>query len=80
MRATGPAFLAAVAVAADGEAPLITDWNPITERITPNAELRTAYDTLFDRYVRLYDGTKGVVHELAAEQRGTSSHSTPEES
>ena len=76
----GAAFLAAVAVAADGEAPLITDWNPITERITPNAELRTAYDTLFDRYVRLYDGTKGVVHELAGEQRGTSSHSTPEES
>ncbi|MGV2901619.1 FGGY-family carbohydrate kinase, partial [Microbacterium sp. AGC62] len=76
----GAAFLAAVAVAADGEAPLITDWNPITERITPNAELRTAYDTLFDRYVRLYDGTKGVVHELAAEQRGTSFHSTPEES
>jgi xylulokinase len=76
----GAAFLAAVAVSAEGEAPLITDWNPVTERITPNPELRAAYDTLFDRYVRLYDGTKGVVHELAAEQRGTPTHSTPEES
>ncbi len=65
----GAAFLAAVAIATDGEAPLITDWNPVTETITPNADLRAAYDTLFDRYVRLYAGTKDVVHELAADQR-----------
>ena len=63
----GAAFLAAVATA--DEPPLITDWNPVTETITPNADLRAAYDTLFDRYVRLYSGTKDVVHELAAEQR-----------
>lgn len=66
----GAAFLAAVAIAPDGEAPLITDWNPVTETITPNADLRATYDTLFDRYVRLYAGTKDVVHELAADQRG----------
>lgn len=65
----GAAFLAATAVADEGQAPLITDWNPITQTITPNAALRAQYDTLFDRYVRLYAGTKGVVHELAADQR-----------
>ena len=66
----GAAFLAATAVAPSGAAPVITDWNPITQVITPNAGLRDLYDTLFDRYVRLYEGTKRVVHELAATQRG----------
>ncbi|MES2865859.1 MAG: FGGY-family carbohydrate kinase, partial [Actinomycetota bacterium] len=66
----GAAFLAASAVAADGAAPAIADWNPITQTITPNPELRALYDTLFDRYVRLYEGTKELAHELAADQRG----------
>ncbi len=66
----GAAFLAASAVAADGAAPAITDWNPIAQTITPNPELRALYDTLFDRYVRLYEGTKELAHELAADQRG----------
>ncbi|WP_022889511.1 FGGY-family carbohydrate kinase [Agromyces italicus] len=67
----GAAFLAAVAVAGrDGvAAPLITDWNPTTRRITPDPSTRDAYDALFDRYLRLYEATKPVVHELAAEQR-----------
>jgi len=68
----GAAFLAASAVASDGDEPLITDWNPITQTITPNSDLRALYDTLFDRYVRLYEGSKDVVHELAAAQRGSS--------
>ncbi|MGN7966302.1 FGGY-family carbohydrate kinase [Microbacterium sp. 22179] len=75
----GAAFLAAVATAE--EPPLITEWNPVTDTITPNADLRTTYDTLFDRYVRLYSATADVVHELAADQRGatrpTTTASTP---
>ncbi|MDQ0643092.1 FGGY-family carbohydrate kinase [Microbacterium murale] len=66
----GAAFLAASAVASEGAAPVITDWNPITQTITPNPVHRDFYDTLFDRYVRLYEGSKDVVHELAADQRG----------
>ncbi|WP_309126965.1 FGGY family carbohydrate kinase [Microbacterium sp.] len=65
----GAAFLAASAVADPGAHPVITDWNPITETITPDPRLRDAYDRLFDRYVRLYAGTKDIVHELAAQQR-----------
>lgn len=68
----GAAFLAASAVAPDGVKPVITDWNPITQTVTPNPELRGFYDTLFDRYVRLYEGSKVVNHELAADQRGAS--------
>lgn len=75
----GAAFLAAVATA--DEPPLITDWNPVTDTIAPNDDLRTTYDTLFDRYVRLYSATADVVHELAADQRGatrsTTTASTP---
>ncbi|GAA1540539.1 FGGY-family carbohydrate kinase [Microbacterium ginsengiterrae] len=66
----GAAFLAATAVADTGSAPVITDWNPVTATIEPDLNLREFYDTLFDRYLRLYEGSKGVVHELAAEQRG----------
>ncbi len=75
----GAAFLAAVATAE--EPPLITEWNPVTDTITPSDDLRTTYDTLFDRYVRLYSATADVVHELAADQRGatrsTTTASTP---
>ncbi|WP_435748058.1 FGGY-family carbohydrate kinase [Microbacterium sp. PMB16] len=65
----GAAFLAATATADDGAAPVITAWNPIAETIRPDAALRDLYDTLFDRYVRLYQGSKDVVHELATAQR-----------
>lgn len=66
----GAAFLAASAVASDEEGPAITDWNPIVQTITPNPDLRAFYDTLFNRYVRLYESSKDVIHELAADQRG----------
>ena len=68
----GAAFLAATATADTGSAPAITDWNPIAETIAPDEALRPLYDELFDRYVRLYEGSKDVVHELAAAQRGAS--------
>ncbi|MEN0024873.1 MAG: sugar kinase, partial [Microbacterium sp.] len=57
---------------ADGEAPSIAAWNPVTETIRPDDSLRELYDELFDRYTRLYRETADVVHELAAEQRGAS--------
>ncbi|UWF77423.1 MULTISPECIES: FGGY-family carbohydrate kinase [Microbacterium] len=65
----GAAFLAASAVAAEGAAPVITDWNPIAETVTPDPAVRATYDALFDRYLRLYEATKDVVHELAHAQR-----------
>ncbi|MCM3780901.1 FGGY-family carbohydrate kinase [Microbacterium hydrocarbonoxydans] len=64
----GAAFLAAVATA-DGAAPDITAWNPVTETIRPDESRREVYDELFDRYVRLYRETADVAHELAAVQR-----------
>ncbi|MFB4352419.1 FGGY family carbohydrate kinase [Microbacterium sp. LS_15] len=67
----GAAFFAAVATA-DGEAPSIAAWNPVTETIRPDDSLRELYDELFDRYTRLYRETADVVHELAADQRGAS--------
>lgn len=67
----GAAFLAASAVGVDGHAPRIEQWNPVAERIEPDPDARIAYDALYDRYLRLYAGTKDVVHELAAEQRGS---------
>lgn len=66
----GAAFLAATATADPGETPIITDWNPIAQTIRPDEALRPLYDDLFDRYVRLYEASKDVVHELAATQRG----------
>lgn len=67
----GAAFLAASALAARDhtEAPVITDWNPVAHTITPNPEHAQFYNELFDRYLRLYEGTRDVVHELADLQR-----------
>ncbi|MCD2443603.1 sugar kinase [Agromyces sp. SYSU K20354] len=67
----GAAFLAAAAVAerAGAALPLITEWNPVIRTITPDSATRERYDALFDRYLRLYEASKSVVHELAAEQR-----------
>ncbi|GAB3596430.1 FGGY-family carbohydrate kinase [Microbacterium tumbae] len=65
----GAAFLAASAVAGEGEEPHIADWNPIAQVITPDPALGDLYDALFDRYARLYEATKDVVHELAADRR-----------
>jgi xylulokinase len=66
----GAAFLAASAVAPEGEAPRIRDWNPVADVVEPRPENAEAYDALFDRYLRLYAATKPIAHELAAVQRG----------
>ncbi|MEU4014490.1 FGGY family carbohydrate kinase [Microbacterium sp. NPDC028030] len=76
----GAAFLAATATAAPGAAPAITDWNPIAERIRPQTQLQPLYDTLFDRYLRLYEGSRSVIHDLAAAQRSTEPIPNPEAS
>jgi len=67
----GAAFLAATALATRNgtDVPIITDWNPLAATITPNPQLTDLYDELYDRYLRLYAGTRDVVHELAADQR-----------
>ena len=67
----GAAFLAAVATA-EGEPAEIRDWNPIVESIRPAPETRALYDELFDRYRWLYESSKDLVHELAADQREAS--------
>ncbi|MBW9094852.1 sugar kinase [Microbacterium jejuense] len=63
----GAAFLAAAATA--DVTPRIADWNPVALTVHPDPDARAYYDELFDRYLRLYDSTKQLVHELAAEQR-----------
>lgn len=67
----GAAFLAASAVAAEGAQPHIGDWNPVADTIMPDTAAKAAYDELFDRYLRLYAGTRDVVHELADVQKKT---------
>lgn len=66
----GAAFLAATAVAEDARTPRIEEWNPVAETITPDAATAATYDTLYARYLRLYQSTADIVHDLAAEQRG----------
>ncbi|GAB3603456.1 FGGY-family carbohydrate kinase [Microbacterium aureliae] len=65
----GAAFLAASAVAPDGETPRIERWNPTETTITPDPAKRERYDELFGLYIDLYRGTRDVVHVLAAHQR-----------
>ncbi|QAY59409.1 sugar kinase [Microbacterium protaetiae] len=61
----GAAFLAAQAVGT----PDITEWNPIAQTIEPDPVAAVVYEELFDRYLRLYAGTKDVTHELAGVQK-----------
>ncbi|GLJ61353.1 sugar kinase [Microbacterium barkeri] len=63
----GAAFLAARAVSA--EPPRIGDWNPVQTVVNPDPDLVPRYDELFERYARLCESTKSLVHELAADQR-----------
>ncbi|MFF4212125.1 FGGY-family carbohydrate kinase [Streptomyces sp. NPDC001796] len=63
----GAAFLAASAI---GETD-IDDWNPVRERVTPDARPRSRYDDLYDLYLRLYPATRDIGHALARHQRAT---------
>ena len=67
MRRIGDGFLEADAPARAG-----TRYHYVLEDGTrvPDPAARAAYDALFDRYLRLYEGTADIVHELAELQRG----------
>ncbi|AJE39249.1 FGGY-family carbohydrate kinase [Streptomyces nodosus] len=60
----GAAFLAASAI---GDAD-IDLWNPVRERVVPDARLRSRYDDLYDLYLRLYPATRDIAHALARRQ------------
>ena len=65
----GVAFLAAAAIAAPGEAPVMHEWNPVATTIEPNPAVASAYDELFALYLETYENTRRVVHALADRQR-----------
>lgn len=64
----GAAFLAATAVAEDTP-PSITEWNPVSTVIEPEASVAAAYDELYRLYVELYLNTREITHALAQGQR-----------
>ncbi|MDT0319644.1 FGGY-family carbohydrate kinase [Streptomyces millisiae] len=57
----GAAFLAAGTVGA----PSIDAWNPVVERVTPDAGRRRAYDERYALYRRLYPATRDIAHALS---------------
>ncbi|MEU8588899.1 FGGY-family carbohydrate kinase [Streptomyces sp. NPDC048664] len=61
----GAAYLAARAT---GDAD-IDSWNPVRERVRPDAGLRPVYDDLHDLYLRLYPATRDIGHALARHRR-----------
>lgn len=61
----GDALLAAQAI---GDAN-VEDWNPPVEVLHPRSRLAADYDELYHLYRQLYQGTKGVLHTLAARQQ-----------
>lgn len=63
----GAAYLAAKAI---GDADIDT-WNPVRERLVPHSGRRTAYDSLYDLYLRLYPATRDIAHALARHQHAT---------
>ena len=73
----GAAFLAAVAVAPADAAPDIAAWNPVATTVHPRAELATLYDERFGQYLRLYQDTKHVIHELVTTQSSRDAVVTP---
>lgn len=59
----------ASAVAPPGAERRIQEWNPAGERIEPDLANRAVRDERYGRYLRRYDDTADVVHQLAAAQR-----------
>lgn len=60
--AYGSARLAAEAVGTD-----TARWNPASHTIIPDADASTVYDRAYGQYRELYEATKHVIHDLAAE-------------
>jgi xylulokinase len=63
----GAAFLAASAI----DDVDIDTWNPVRERVVPDARLQSRYDGLYGLYLRLYPATRDIGHALAHHQRAT---------
>jgi xylulokinase len=62
----GDALLAA---AATGRAHAPEDWSSSGVTVTPNEAVRDRYSARYEQYMGLFDSTRGLMHELAAEQR-----------
>lgn len=62
----GMAFLAA-----RSQRPVTIDaWNPIEDTVQPDPAAHRVLDSRYRDYLRLYPATEGIVHRLAADQRG----------
>lgn len=72
----GDAFLAgcAAGVLQVGE---IDRWVKHTRKILPQACHRRNYDRLYEQYLKLYEGTHGVMHDLHASVRAAEQVSAP---
>ncbi|MGH3766593.1 MAG: FGGY-family carbohydrate kinase [Pseudonocardiaceae bacterium] len=62
----GDAMLAAIGI---GQAPEMTQWNPIATTIEPRRESVSAYERYYALYRELYPSTRPIAHALAREQR-----------
>lgn len=65
----GDAFLAGCVAGRVTPADL-SGWVTIERVVEPNPAVRLLYDHLYERYLRLYDQTKPLIHDLAALQAG----------
>jgi xylulokinase len=69
----GDALLAAIGI---GEAPEITQWNPISGTIAPQPDAADVYQRYYPLYRELYPSTQSIAHALAREQQSRDPHRT----
>lgn len=69
----GDALLAAIGL---GEAPEITQWNPISSTISPQPDHAGVYQRYYPLYRELYPSTRSIAHTLAREQQPHDQHRT----
>jgi xylulokinase len=69
----GDALLAALGI---GEAPEITQWNPISATIQPQPDAASVYQRYYPLYQELYPSTRSIAHALAREQQPHDPHRT----
>jgi xylulokinase len=67
----GDALLAAIGI---GEAPEITQWNPISATIPPQPDAASVYQRYYPLYQELYPSTRSIAHALAWEQQPHDPH------
>ena len=69
----GDALLAALGI---GEAPEITQWNPLSATIQPQPDAASVYQRYYPLYQELYPSTRSIAHALAREQQPHDPHRT----